>query len=188
MKHTRHTCFQCEHMMKLLSSITPRQPLLLEPWTLISAPLAISARTFENLSLRHKPSWLILLAWIQSTGWRLLHDHRSCDLHSSCPNIASIMTSTKGISAYQVTDLPAILLWLVALLFFFIWCHVHAQWLFFIVSLLLFWLRSQWAPRGNCNNSEHPGDLWRYPWEIDLPKEMKPHWVHTPAVGQDTRC
>ena len=92
-----------------------------KPWTLVSAPSAIIARTFENLSLHHNPLWLILLAWIPSTGQRLSHDHRSHDLHSSCLNIASIMTGTKGISAHQATDLPAILLWLVTLLFFFAW-------------------------------------------------------------------
>ena len=82
--------------------------------------------TFENLSLCHKPPWLILSARIQSTGQRLSHDHRSHDLHSPCPKIASIMTGTKGISAYQATDLPALLSWLIILLFFFVWRHMHA--------------------------------------------------------------
>ena len=105
-------------------SIAPQHNSLAR--TLNLAPLAIPARTFKNLSLCHKPSWLILLAQIQSTGQRLSHDHRSHDLHSPCPNIASIMTGTKGISAYQATDLPALLSWLIILLFFFVWHHMHA--------------------------------------------------------------
>ena len=133
---TRHMS-KITTMMKLLcpwllsvtllpEPLTARQPHAGKPWTLVSAPSAIPARTFENLSLCHNPPWLILLAWIQSTGQRLSHDHRSRDLHSSCPNIASIMTGTKGISAYQATDLPAILLWLVTLSFFFAWHRLHA--------------------------------------------------------------
>ena len=85
------------------------------------------------------------------------HDHRSRDLHSSCPNIVSIMTGTKGISAHQVTDLPAILAWLMTLLFFFVGCHMHAHQcsnVFFVISFLLFCACNRWASRGNHNTPD----------------------------------
>ena len=96
-----------------------------KPWLLVLVPLAIPARIFENLSLHHNPPWLILLAWIQSTGQRLSCDHRSRDLHSFCPNTASILTSTKGIIAYQAADLPAIFSWLIIFFVSVFWHHVH---------------------------------------------------------------
>ena len=136
-------------------TLYPQQFHASKPWTLVSAPSAIPARTFEILSLHHNPPWLILLAWIQSTGQRSSHDLWSCDLHSFCPNFASIMTSTKGISAYQVTDLPAILLWLLTLSFSFFWRHMHVYQcsnVFFVIFFLLFHARSWWAPRRDCNN------------------------------------
>ena len=55
--------------------LIPQQFHASKPWTLVSAPLAVTAGTFENLSLHHYPPWLIL--FVIPLPWWVLHGRGS---------------------------------------------------------------------------------------------------------------